>query len=593
MGRAVRPRCKVWGGRRFRERIARRPAGLPHPHAIILTFPRPASLLPASLALAVFFACAAPAWAQPKAPAAAAVFPFTAQRNVEQSRWLAAFLQEELTRSLRRWGQFPLPGPEPAALWQRKFGLRGLEPPEAAQLRRMGVEVVLHGTSQLVLGLALIKMRVTGAEGELLPDGTATFRIELKATAPIILLAQVLGKALAGLSSKTPYDHPPEPLPQPAGWRQLWRYYKLRSTPHAPWDAAALARRMARLEKLAEEPALQGRVAAALAGILLEAALLDTEDRALRRGRLDAALRWAAQAVQIEPWNGDALALKGELHHFLRQEYDARTEASIARVKDPLNGLAYVVLALAAGLSTGEAAQHMKRALAVDPFLWKKNRPPEGPAFQNGVLEPVIEKWQALRAKARRRRKGSGDPRLAQGIALFENKKWTEAEKALLEAAAADEYSHAPLLYLARIQIETGNPEAASAQLRKLAVEFPQEAEIYYYLGIALERGEAYAEAIAAFQQSLREDPEYSLALLHIGTAALGGGQWERAREALRNFLSRDNRNAEGWLSYGIANARLERWEAADEAFREALNLQPGMREALRWRTEIRPRLPR
>ncbi|MCZ6645058.1 MAG: tetratricopeptide repeat protein [SAR324 cluster bacterium] len=527
-----------------------------------------------------------PGWTAPKAPASVAVFPFTAQRSVEKNRWLAQFLQDELTRSLMLPARLPVLGAETAALWQRKLGLRGLDGPTAPQLQEMHVEAVLHGTSQLVLQFALIRVQITGAQGGLLPGGAASLRFDLNTARPAQLLKEVLAAAVAGLF---PPGTPALP-PQPERWETLWEYYALREPSSRGNAAAGLERRMARLERLTENPALVGRASVLMAEDLLKEARLRQTDGASHRKLLDAALNHARDAVTAEPWNSGALALQGEIHYFLKDDYDAKTEASIARVKNPLNGLAYAVLALAAGLSTGQANQHLQRALEVDPFLWKQNRPAGSPAFQDGVLEPLLNKWRGLRAKFAARDAGRLGPRLAAGIALFENKKWEEAEKALLEATQNDEYDHTPLLYLARIQIETGDSNAAVLQLRRLTTEFPQEAELYYYLGIALEQGEAYQEAIDAFQTSLRENPQDQRALFHIGTAAMGNGQWPRAQEALKMLLARIPGHQEGWLRYAIVNARLEQWQTAERAIGEALRLAPDAKDARQWQEKIRLR---
>ena len=130
-------------------------------------------------------------------------------------------------------------------------------------------------------------------------------------------------------------------------------------------------------------------------------------------------------------------------------------------------------------------------------------------------------------------------------------------------------------------------------RLGKLAVEFPQEAEIYYYYGIALESSGAYADAMDAFQRMLVEKPGDERALFHLGTSAMGRGDWGRALEALRVLLSRNDRHADGWLNYGVANVRVEQWQTADNAFSQALRLKPGWEKAQRWRKRIQPRLKR
>lgn len=527
--------------------------------------------------------CAAPPMA------GLAVFPFTPQRSLEKGKRLATFLHEEITRSVLRWGRVPVMSAEAAALWQRKFALAGLAAPGGGQVKQMGVEAVIHGTSQLVAGLAQVKVRVTGRSGDLLLGRTIVLRFDLSAAPPRELLDELLRTVFGTLFR----GDSPEAAPQPPGWRDMWRFYARRAQAREGSGGKAPQQRLKPLRALAEGPAraLAGRVALLEAKILLAEAVLRTKDGLARKTLLDSAMRQVSSVTEEEPWNADALALKGEIHFFLGQEFEARTEASIARVKNPLSGLAYLVLGLAAGLSTGEGGLNLEKALKANPFLRGANRPQGAPPLQFGLLEPIFARWDAYRARMASERARRENTKLNRAIALFEEKKWKQAQSALREAERADEYGHLPALYLARILIETDDPTTAAGQLHKLAVEFPQEAEIYYYLGIALENSEAYGEAMDAFQKALIEKPDDAGALLHLGTAAMGRRKWGRARETLRLLLARDDNHAEGWLNYGIVNYRLEQWRDADNAFLRALQLNPGWEEAERWRERIRPRL--
>ena len=61
----------------------------------------------------------------------------------------------------------------------------------------------------------------------------------------------------------------------------------------------------------------------------------------------------------------------------------------MARFKNPLNALAFAVLALNAGLSTGASNQYMGRALEIAPNLDPSRRGPADPAFQGGIFVRV------------------------------------------------------------------------------------------------------------------------------------------------------------------------------------------------------------
>lgn len=518
-----------------------------------------------------------------------AVFPFTSQRGQEREQRLAEFLQTEIVRSLSRWGRVAVLSAETASLWQRKLGLRGMDSPNAEQLKQMGVQAALHGTVQQVAGLALIKMRLSGASGNLL-GGIATQQFELASKKPRALLNDVLLDVFPALYGGDALSSGA----QPVNWNRLWRYQGLRAQ-QLPPDADEnhnLLRALRALEVSDPDP-LAGRLALTRARLMLEHGVLNANDGRKRHRFLKLALTHAKRATLEEPWNARALALKGEIHYFLRQEFESRTEASVARVKNPLSALAYAVLGLAAGLSTGEASVNLRKAVALDPFLRAANRPQGTPAFQNGVLEPLFVRWEQLLANRDKTKAGQENLLINRAIALFKEKKWPEAEQALIEAAQSDEYSHLPELYLARIQIETGDSRGAVERLAPLTVEFPQEAEVYYHYGVALENTKAYAEAMDAFQKMLVEKPGDERGLFHLGTSAMERGDWSRALDALRLLLSRNDQHAEGWLNYGMVNAQSEQWQAADDAFQRALRLKPGWEEAQRWRDRMKRRIRR
>jgi tetratricopeptide (TPR) repeat protein len=537
------------------------------------------------LALALAGAGAPGASAAPPPVKSVAVFPFQAQRATEKGRRLAAFAHHALRRALLRSGGPAVLDEGAGAQWHQRFRLSHQARPSTAQLQEAGVEAVVQGSSQLVLQLAIIQLRVTGRSGDLLKEGEGSLRMELDREPPAGMatrLQELLWPVLVG-------SPVPGPLPQPERWEPLLAYHGLLESV-ATGGADAGEKRLAALEKLArEEPALEGRARAAMAERLLVQA--DAREGLARRERLEAALSHAARAARLEPWNPDVLALKGEIHYFLKQYYEAKTDASVARLKNPLNGLAQVVLALAAGLSTGAATEHMEAALRIDPFLRAKNRAPGSSSFQGGTLEPYFARWERLRGRPGGFGPARANPDLKAGIAHFKQERWKEAAEALRRAADADDYDYRPLLYLSRIVIETGDPLEAATQLRKLGTEFPEQPEILFQLGIALERGQAYPDAIQAFRMTLEQQEDHARALFHLGTSTLAAEDWAGAEKIFGRIVDKDAENAGAWLRFGIANAQLKNWRAADEAFRRTLKLEPGSPEAKEWLAWVKPRL--
>ncbi len=505
-----------------------------------------------------------------------AVFPFENLRGNEKGRLLAASFQDALRRALLRSRKFALLDNDAANQWQAKDPLGDSGAPSPGRLEELRVDAAVHGSLHLVLELAVLKLRVTGSAGSLLKEEVATLRADLQSHPPEELVERLLAVVAPALGSSPA----PTPLPEPGRWERLLEFHRVLQ---ARATEGALDERIAKLDKLAREPALEGRVSAALAELKLERARLHSETAGGQRAGLEAALRDASHAAAIEPWNADTLALKGEILFFLKRYYEAKTEASVARLKNPLGGVAHVVLAMVAGLSTGAANEQMKAALLANPFLREERRTPGSAPFQGGVLEPYLARWDRLQGQAGRPGAEREDPDLRKGIEHFENQRWVKAARVLRRAADSDTYNHLPLLYLARIVIETGEPLDAAGHLRKLTTEFPEEPDIHFYLGIALEKGKAYPEAIRAFEKALSFRPDDELAEFHVGTAALANEEWDKASEIFGAVLDREADHPEAMLRFGIANARLKNWNTAEEALLRTLELNPGSSDAQQW----------
>ena len=518
-------------------------------------------------------------------PAGVAVLPFESARGATGGGWLALFLQESLRDSLLRSGRGPLMPPQTAAQWRLRLNLRPAQPPTPDQLKEMGVAAVVGGTVHLVLNLAEVRVYAQGPEGELLPAGSKAFRLNLAEESP----PRFLTRLLEALRSALLPDREIRAAPQPESWEPLRDFHSLRL--ETTKTEAPAAKRLTALEALAAEPALAGPVNHAKAVLLMEKAQLRSPEGAARTRHLKAALKAILVAIRAEPWQTDRLALKAEIHFFLREDYQAKTEASIARIKNPLNGLAYVVLGMVAGLSTGEADLRLRQALEVDPFFEEANRAPGAPAYQGGVLEPFFVKWRQIRSAARFKKPSRYAKLLREGEEHFQAQRWEEAQLTFGEAAEMAEDDYTPALFLARLLIETGHPDEAVRHLTTLATEFPNQAEVYFFQGIALEQAGHHREAMEAFRKNLVEAPEHPEGLLHFAAAAMTLERWEDAREPLGVLLRNDPTHFQGWLNFGIVMAQQEKWEAADEALGTALKIDPDSEPAAAWRERVRRKL--
>ncbi len=553
---------------------------------------RPAGrFLSASFLLAVLFGAASawPVWSQaqretpggppPNGPAAnaafsngIAIFPFRDRRDASGSDWLGAYLREGIADTLRREGSLPVMSGETARLWAVRFGndLDATLPEEAH--RTMGVSAVVRAETQRVVDQARVRLQWIPADPDAGAGESWEFHLDLARQSPRQALERVMEPLLARLLPAPT----PVPPPQPESWKSVAAYYDALRVPGGA-GASALAVALAEAQG---DSALRGRALAALAEGKLQEAMAESTPAAARQSLLREALRMAKEAARLEPWHSRRLALKGEIHYFRKEDYEAKTEASVARLKNPADGLAYAVLALTAGLSTAEGGQWMRLALKADPFLQAAARPEGEPPFQGGALEAALAKWERLQSGREAWANPEFERQMELAQALFEQGRWDEAEAALFTAGELEPDSHRPRLLLSSIWLESRDPEGAVTELRLLAAEFPQEWEVWQALGIALEVMEQYPDAEQAFLKALAERSEEPQSLFHLALAQMGQTHWETAQATLRRLLQRDESHGQGWLHLGVVETRLERWNDAARAFEQAMQLNPESEKA-------------
>ena len=519
-------------------------------------------------------------------PHSVGVFPFYPKRGSEKEGWITLFLTEGLREGLMQHGNFPVLTGHASELWQKKLGLQGLEAIPVESRPDVGVARLITGTVHLVLKLAQVQLRITGSTGEnLLGGGITTVVIDVSRDSPSDALRKVFHVVGDGLGLK--------PLPPPVlpNWKIVQAFYETLAKPFSSLEVQALAEQRDQLRQLSAYSGLRHRGAQAIAELWLREGMLANPEGEQRRTLLTQALEQATQALDSPPWHSGRIALKGEIHFLLKQDLQAKTDANFARLKNPMEGLAHVVAALVAGLSTGSATDSMRTAFQVNPFLASANLPSGTDLFQGGVLEPMVSKWQSLREDSAPLRRKKENPLLQEGIAHFEKQNWRKAEAVFLQAAEQNEYDFEPLLYLARIQIETGRPENAVTPLRRLADEFPQAWEVHYYLGIAFELSESFAEAERAFEKAHIENEHQPEVLYHLGTALMGQRRWKDAQAKFETLLKNTPDHERGWLAFGIIHVRMEQWKQADKAFERVLELNPNAQDASAWRKKVQEKL--
>lgn len=126
--------------------------------------------------------------------------------------------------------------------------------------------------------------------------------------------------------------------------------------------------------------------------------------------------------------------------------------------------------------------------------------------------------------------------------------------------------------------------EAIEAYRQSLRIDperaFPERAFIWNNLGNAYSDLKRYDEAIEAYRQALRINPEYADIWNGLGTAYSDLKRYNEAIEAYRQSLRIDPKYAEAWYNLGVTYGKLDRHSDTIEAYRQALRINPEYADA-------------
>jgi Flp pilus assembly protein TadD len=146
---------------------------------------------------------------------------------------------------------------------------------------------------------------------------------------------------------------------------------------------------------------------------------------------------------------------------------------------------------------------------------------------------------------------------LRLGAAQLAAGHYAEAEKAFRDLVSAGDPLPTGYVGLAQVLLRTGRAEEASDELAIAQQKLGPNFLISYFRGLAFDRSGKREEAITAFQDALKLDPNNAEAHLSLGKTEMNSGQLDAAivelQEALR--LSPNNEQARRLLSQAYARA--------------------------------------
>jgi tetratricopeptide (TPR) repeat protein len=146
---------------------------------------------------------------------------------------------------------------------------------------------------------------------------------------------------------------------------------------------------------------------------------------------------------------------------------------------------------------------------------------------------------------------------LRMGAAQLAAGHYAEAEKVFRDLVSAGDPLSTGYVGLAQVLLRTGRAEEAAAELSIAQQKLGPNFLISYFRGLAFDRSGKREEAITAFQDALKLDPNNAEAHLSLGKTEMNSGQLDAAitdlNEALR--LSPNNNQARRLLSQAYARS--------------------------------------
>jgi tetratricopeptide (TPR) repeat protein/peroxiredoxin len=174
---------------------------------------------------------------------------------------------------------------------------------------------------------------------------------------------------------------------------------------------------------------------------------------------------------------------------------------------------------------------------------------------------------------------------LSYGSVFFERGYLAPAEE-FFQLALKDDPSGAEAHYgLGSVYLQqqkSGEARKSFARAVQLQAAYPGTLpRAWNNLGILEAREGRTEAAIANFQQALKADPEYGVALVNLGNACRQDQQWENAKNAFRRALELNPQDAEADYGLGMIYAQLDDTEQAYDFLQKALAARPIYPEAL------------
>jgi len=478
--------------------------------------------------------------------------------------WVGYFLQEELTHQLNLVRSISLKPSQTMQLWNAKLDFSNEDEVDSSLLNLMKIQLFLKIKLQKVVGHASITGTLYHL-GENQDLQSTDFQDFVSWKSPDIFVQFIINKlkTLSPLFSKVTF------YPQHYKWESLEAFYKWKLQPTKLFGTPEWSQYKSELESLLSHyPDVARLIYPELASLLL---LEGTQPKinALLLKQAEDAIK---EALHLDPNNDQYHSLLAFIYFFQNDKILAKSETVIANAHNPQNTLARVLYGLTIGQSFREGEKYILLGFENNPFL------KEYPLFANRnlpiyeALLPLLSNWTSSQPIPTNKKY---DNKFAEGVALFRKKQLDEAEIKFEFATALDSSQIAPLLYLARISMAKKKFKETISFLNSLKEQFPENAQLFYYLGVSYEYLKSYHQAENQFRQAIFLKTNYPQALLRLGIILTKLKRLDEAQNFLETLTTKYPKFSSGWFNLGVLFSIKRDWENANRVLSEALRLSP------------------
>ncbi|MGB7581818.1 MAG: tetratricopeptide repeat protein [Sedimentisphaerales bacterium] len=114
----------------------------------------------------------------------------------------------------------------------------------------------------------------------------------------------------------------------------------------------------------------------------------------------------------------------------------------------------------------------------------------------------------------------------------------------------------------------------------KQTIRIEPDQETYFNLGVAYGKLGRYQDEVEAYKQAIRIKPDYALAYINLGVAYNNLGRYQDAIETYKQVIRIKPDYAEAYFNLGIAYGELGRQQDEIEAYKQAIRIKPDYAEA-------------